>query len=154
MTTIFAFSDNHELALPERLCEIARESDYVFFLGDGAARLGELALHKNFYAVAGNCDSLPLPEELTLDIEGVRIFLTHGHSYGVKKDLLSLSLRARELGCGLAFFGHTHCGEVIEEDGVTLVNPGSLAHSLFGSPTYAYTVIEKGRAFTKLVPAF
>ena len=86
MTTIFAFSDIHEKTLPQYLLDIAAESDYVFFLGDGAARLGELVLHKNFYGVAGNCDSLPLPKEVTLDVEGVKILLTHGHAYGVKSD--------------------------------------------------------------------
>lgn len=152
MTTIFAFSDIHEKTLPAYLKDIAEESDYVFFLGDGAARIGDLVLHKNFYGVAGNCDSLPLPPELTLEIEGVKILLTHGHSYGVKSDLLPLSLRAKELACKLAYFGHTHTAETVEDDGVTLVNPGSLAHPLFGPPTYAYTVIQGGRAFTKLVP--
>lgn len=152
MTTIFAFSDIHEKTLPPYLGDIAAESDYVFFLGDGAARIGDLVLHKNFYGVAGNCDSLPLPREITLDIEGVKILLTHGHSYGVKSDLLSLSLRARELGCRLAYFGHTHIAETVDVDGVTLINPGSVSHPLYGSPTYAYTVIEGGRAFTKLVP--
>ena len=63
MKTIFAFSDIHEGTIPPRLLAVAEESDYVFFLGDGAARMGDLALHKGFFAVKGNCDYLPLPEE-------------------------------------------------------------------------------------------
>lgn len=152
MTTIFVFSDIHEKTLPQYLLDIAAESDYVFFLGDGAARLGELVLHKNFYGVAGNCDSLPLPKEVTLDVENVKILLTHGHAYGVKSDLLSLSLRAEELGCRLVCYGHTHAAEITERDGVTFVNPGALSHPFYGQPTYAYIVIEKGRIFPKIVP--
>ena len=153
MKTIFAFSDIHEGTLPPRLLAVAEESDYVFFLGDGAARMGDLALHKGFFAVKGNCDYLPLPEETVTEVEGVKILLTHGHRYGVKTDLLSLALRAEELGCRLVFFGHTHTAEIVEHGAVTLVNPGSLTHPSFGTPTYAYTVITEGRAFTKLVPA-
>ena len=153
MKTIFAFSDIHEGTLPPRLLAVAEESDYVFFLGDGAARMGDLALHKGFFAVKGNCDYLPLPEETVTEVEGVKILLTHGHRYGVKTDLLSLVLRAEELGCRLVFFGHTHTAEIVEHGAVTLVNPGSLTHPSFGTPTYAYTVITEGRAFTKLVPA-
>ena len=59
MKTIFAFSDIHERQLSPALLAIAQESDFVFFLGDGAARIGDLALHKGFYGVAGNCDFLP-----------------------------------------------------------------------------------------------
>lgn len=153
MKTIFAFSDIHEGTLPPRLLAVAEESDYVFFLGDGAARMGDLVLHKGFFAVKGNCDYLPLPEETVTEVEGVKILLTHGHRYGVKTDLLSLALRAEELGCCLVFFGHTHTAEIVEHGAVTLVNPGSLTHPSFGTPTYAYTVITEGRAFTKLVPA-
>ena len=83
----------------------------------------------------------------------MKILLTHGHRYGVKTDLLSLALRAEELGCRLVFFGHTHTAEIVEHGAVTLVNPGSLTHPSFGTPTYAYTVITEDRAFTKLVPA-
>lgn len=153
MKTIFAFSDIHEGTLPPRLISVAEESDYVFFLGDGAARTGDLALHKGFFAVKGNCDYLPLPEETVTEVEGVKILLTHGHSYGVKTDLLSLALRAEELGCRLVYFGHTHVAEITEHGSVTLVNPGSITHPAFGTPTYAFTVITEGRAFTKLVPA-
>ena len=96
MKTIFAFSDIHEGTIPPRLLAVAEESDYVFFLGDGAARMGDLALHKGFFAVKGNCDYLPLPEETVTEVEGVKILLTHGHRYGVKTDLLSLALRAEE----------------------------------------------------------
>lgn len=154
MKTIFAFSDIHERQLSPALLAIAQESDFVFFLGDGAARIGDLALHKGFYGVAGNCDFLPLPEETVIETEGLKILLTHGHRYGVKSDLLSLSLRAEELGCRLVFYGHTHIPEVTEHGAVTLVNPGSLSYPAFGQPTYAYTCITDGRAFTKIVPVY
>lgn len=154
MKTIFAFSDIHERTLPPNLEEVANESDYVFFLGDGAARLACLSGHKNFYAVRGNCDIMPLPAEQIIEVEGVRILLTHGDAYRVKSDLLSLSLRAAELGCSLAVYGHTHFAERTEYNGVTLINPGALSHPMSQTPTYAYIVIEKGKILSSFVPVF
>ena len=152
MKSIFVFSDSHGHPLPPHIAAIAEESDLVFFLGDGAQSVGDLALHKNFYGVRGNCDSLPLPEELVVEEEGVKMLLTHGHKYGVKNDLLSLSLHAEELRCRLAFFGHTHLPVIEETPGLTLVNPGSSSCPAFGQRTYAYTCVLNGRAFTKIVP--
>ncbi len=151
MKTIIAFSDIHYCELPEHLVALAQESDYVLFLGDGLSRVAPLLEHRGFYAVKGNCDSLPAPDELVLDIEDMKVFLTHGHLYGVKTDLLNLTLRAEELGCRLVFFGHTHIAETVEHGTVTLVNPGSVSAPAYGAPTYAYTVIQGGRAFTKIV---
>lgn len=151
MKTILAFSDTHGAPLPSRLLSVARESDLVFFLGDGLGGLRELADHPGLYAVKGNCDFLPSPDELTLDVEGVRVFLTHGHLYGVKTDLLNLSLRAEELGCSLAFFGHTHIAETVPRGGLTLINPGSAARPAYGVPTYAYTVVNGKKAVATLV---
>lgn len=152
MKTIFAFSDIHESSFPPSLMPVAEESDYVFFLGDGAARLRELSAHKGFYAVKGNCDYIDLPRETVVEIESVRVLLTHGDAYRAKTDLLPLSCRAKELGCSLVFFGHTHLPEIIKDDGVTLVNPGSLGQSRFTAPSYAYTVIEKDKVVSKIVP--
>lgn len=77
MKTILAFSDSHGAPLPERLISVARESDYVFFLGDGLSGLREIADLDNLYFVKGNCDSYPAPEERVLEVENVRVFLTH-----------------------------------------------------------------------------
>ena len=42
MNTIVAFSDSHNYPLPDRLVEVANESKFVFFLGDGISALGDL----------------------------------------------------------------------------------------------------------------
>ena len=52
MHTILAFSDSHSAPLPQKLISVANESDYVFFLGDGARSLGELLFHKGLNAVS------------------------------------------------------------------------------------------------------
>lgn len=96
------------MPLPSRLTDVANESRYVFFLGDGLGSLGDLMCHKGFHGVKGNCDRYEFCDEEVVETDGVRILLTHGDKYHVKRGLLELDLRARELGCTLVFTGiHT-----------------------------------------------
>ena len=88
MNTITAFSDSHNMPLPSRLIDVANESKYVFFLGDGLSSLGDLLCHKGFYGVKGNCDAYPFDDEQIVEIDGVKILLTHGDKYHVKRGLL------------------------------------------------------------------
>ncbi len=78
-------------------------------------------------AVAGNCDFENIETELDFECEGIRIFLTHGHNYGVKYGLGNIAEKAKEIGADIAIFGHSHIkvNELI--DGVVLINPGSLS---------------------------
>lgn len=136
------FSDVHgdKISLM-KLKEFAKHNDGVFFAGDGLSGLKNFT-DKELYAVGGNCDFGGAPEIIT-SIDGVRIMLTHGHRYGVKTSLLSLTLRAKEQSCAVAIFGHTHeplCGY---ENGVLLLNPG--ASSGYGKKTYALLYIEDGK---------
>lgn len=151
MKTIVAFSDSHHAPLPDRLLSIAFENDYVFFLGDGITFLGDLLLHKQFHGVRGNCDYCAFEDEETLEIEGIRILLTHGDKYRVKNDLTALSLRASELGCNLVLYGHTHFAQIDEHRGVTFVNPGAIQNTRTGNASYAYVVINNGKITAKIV---
>lgn len=151
MKTIIAFSDSHNYPLPERLLSVIDESDYVFFLGDGSALLGDLVFHSGFYGVSGNCDANYLCEEQVVDVEGLKILLTHGDKYNVKENLLKLRLRAEELKCDVVFYGHTHYAEIDRIDNITYVCPGSIANSLNGSPTYVYANVINGKFLAKIV---
>ncbi len=79
-------------------------------------------------AVAGNCDGRAeaKPDEF-LEVEGYRIWLTHGHSYGVKLGLNELCEWARRYEADIVVFGHTHQAEILNEAGLLLINPGSAA---------------------------
>lgn len=101
MNTIVAFSDSHNYPLPDRLVEVANESKFVFFLGDGISALGDLLCHKGFHGVKGNCDNFAFQDEEVIEIDKVKILITHGDKYHVKRGLLELYLRAQELGCSL-----------------------------------------------------
>lgn len=103
--------------------------DYVIHLGDIAPDAA--ALSKKFpllplISVNGNCDFTDYSRETRIvELGGIRFFLTHGHRYGVKQDLLRLSLAAREAGAQAALFGHTHQALAEQRDGLWLINPGT-----------------------------
>ncbi len=149
--TIVAFSDSHNNSLPQRLEDVIEESDYVFFLGDGSAALGNLVFHSGFHGVSGNCDSTVLPEEEIVEIEGVRILLTHGDKYHVKRDLTNLLMRAKELECTVVFFGHTHFAEIDRVDNITFVCPGSIASPAGGKQSYCFATVTNGKFLAKIV---
>ena len=86
--------------------------------------------------VPGNCDSrLRDKTERILDIEGKRILICHGHTYGVKQGLWDADEIAEERHLDAFLFGHTH-KPLVEMRGHTLfLNPGSIG---LGHPrTYA-----------------
>jgi len=57
-----------------------------------------------------------------------KIFLSHGHRYGVKEDCKTIAAIARNLGAQAALFGHTHVPYCKTVDGIFLLNPGSIAY--------------------------
>ena len=83
-----------------------------------------------------------LGDHLTLELDGVRIFVTHGHLYGVKRDLTALAGAAKDAGARLALFGHTHIQHLEERGGITLLNPGTAGR--FGHSGYAVVEIKDG----------
>ena len=74
--------------------------------------------------VRGNCDFAGPREEL-IEADEVKILLIHGHQYGVKSSLQSLTYYAREREANVAIFGHTHHPEIQWVDELLLFNPGS-----------------------------
>lgn len=103
--------------------------DAVIHLGDhleDAESMESVFSGVDFYHVPVNCDFFTsAPPSLTISLDGVRIFLTHGHLFGVKSGLTRLTLEARRVGAQLALFGHTHRALLEEQDGLWLMNPGA-----------------------------
>ena len=134
---ILAVSDSHGETEELRWLfdEIRREygaMDIFIHCGDGSTDLRRIQpyLLKNnpgavMYTVSGNCDlGNDLPSDLILEFDGTRIFVTHGHRYGVKTSLDDLDRKASSERCSLALYGHTHIANW-EMKSVLLVNPGS-----------------------------
>ena len=152
MKSIVVFSDLHYSEVPTQLKEACQYADYVFFLGDGLFNVKEIGYADNFYAVRGNCDYTDsYDEEKVIEVEDLRILITHGHRYGVKDDTMSLLNRAHELKCDVAFYGHTHCPDIETIEGVTMVNPGALYAPQGSNRSYCYCVVNKKRFSPKIV---
>lgn len=127
-------------------------AEIVIHLGDGQGEFMELKSlypEKMFIAVKGNCDwGSTLPEEEEIDIEGVKIFYTHGHMYQVKSTTYHLISDARRRGAKVVLYGHTHQGDSHYEDGLYVLNPGSL-HGY--DATYGIIDITKGGIVTNII---
>lgn len=143
---IIVFSDSHgNNRVINRVLSIhADTSCYAIHLGDGAYDFLAIApLYKNlrFVAVAGNCDrasSPAVPSSFLLDIDNTRLFLCHGHKYGVKFGTGRLIKNAAAEGADIALFGHTHKAYekyIPDAKGgrpIRLFNPGATVAGSFG----------------------
>jgi putative phosphoesterase len=115
--------------LPDDCIERLRAADLILHAGDivAASALAELRkLGPPVEAVCGNMDEealrARLPEERTLELDGVRIGMVHvpGPRKGREE-----RLRARFPGCEAVIYGHTHVPQINRQAGVWILNPGS-----------------------------
>ncbi len=142
---ILVLSDSHGCMEYMRRAVQKEQPDLICHLGDcamDAVQLSQEYFQIPFLSVPGNCD---FPDSQTPLVRitqeaGVKIFLTHGHRYGVKSSLLRLELAAKEAGCQVAIFGHTHVPYCQKAGGLWLLNPGACQTRL----RYGVIIIEKG----------
>lgn len=128
---ILVLSDSHGCAEAiEAAFRQAEPFDSAFFLGDGEREFLRRAASctAKIYCVKGNCDwNDRLKLSLIAEVGGHSFLLCHGHSFGVKSGLERLYYAAAVNDCEAVLFGHTHCRELEQDDGVILFNPGSAA---------------------------
>ena len=117
--------------------------DYILHLGDVVRDVEDLEAifpSKDIIAVSGNNDFWASAKysatERLLDIGGKKIFMCHGHTYGVKRDNARVVLKARQMGAEIALYGHTHSAYNENHDGIQVINPGSYG-------TYAIIEMDK-----------
>lgn len=128
---IFVVSDTHGNI--DEFISFAKKldrPDLIIHLGDYSEDGYEIEKRMGIdtIVVKGNCDFLDkrkTKEEEILNLNGKRIFITHGHRYHVKIDILNLFYKAREEKADVVLFGHTHIPLIFEEKGILFMNPGS-----------------------------
>ena len=105
--------------------------DMLIHAGDIEGDLERILGPKREYsvrAVAGNMDwGFGLEASLTFDMGGHKVFLTHGHHYGVSWNMAGLREAAENCGADVAIFGHTHRPFLEEQNDILLLNPGSVS---------------------------
>lgn len=144
---IVVISDSHKRSdIVEKILYAQPNASHIFFLGDHAADIEDLQYifsDKKFYILSGNCDYYSnYPSSSMASVGGKNIFFTHGHTLGVKYSTEHLLKTARANGCQIALYGHTHISNILYEDGIYIVNPGSCSQSRNGRESYAIIDIE------------
>ena len=135
-------------ALPGRVYESCAETDLILHAGDVVelSVLRDLERFAPLKAVHGNMDPYDLreryPEALELEAEGFSICMTHGTGmrYGIENRILA---RFAPMDPDVIVFGHSHVFFHDVKDGVTRLNPGSLANPK-GKRSFAILTLVKG----------
>lgn len=154
---IIAISDTHVRKgiedIPSELIELFEKSDMVLHSGDFVSLkfYEELSAVCNLNAVAGNMDppeiSSILPRRLIIDVDGVKIGLTHG--WGTPKETpINVAREFADDDVDVIVFGHTHSPLCEKRGDVLLFNPGSLLDKRF-SPKNSYGVIQINKGTIK-----
>lgn len=139
------FSDSHgHLEWMKRAVE-EESPDRVLHLGDmvrDARRLQEDFPELPMEWVMGNCDGYAGDtgdqEEKEVFFAGRRVWMLHGHTYGVKMGTGMLTQEARARGTDVVLFGHTHTPLCDRSGSLWVVNPGTVS----GLPRATYAVME------------
>lgn len=150
MKNIIIISDTHgRLPKDYDFWEILNNADLIIHLGDGYKDIQTLkeAFKDKFVFVYGNCDFVSSPKEQLLEIEEAKIFITHGHEYKVKSQLMDLQMRGLELGADCCLYGHTHRADISDFGNIKLINPGSLG----AGRTYCYMTVIGKKILAKIV---
>lgn len=139
---VVVISDSHGRgSVVDRILRREKTADAVVFLGDVTSDIEDFTYEytdKHFFIVSGNCDRFSqYPYSTVADIGGIKLFITHGHTLGVKGGIGTLQKAAKQSGCQIALYGHTHIPNIKYEDGLYIVNPGSCARSRDGGNSYA-----------------
>lgn len=138
---ILVVSDTHgDYWSLDRAVSEQPNADTIIHLGDGEREfdsLKEIYPKKDIRFVAGNCDFASLaPHSDETILSSKRIFYTHGHDYYVKHGLSQLMSEGRSRKADIILYGHTHVAYTSYEDGMYIMNPGSLGHPRDGKATY------------------
>ncbi len=86
---------------------------------------GNIELHNPMHSDLGQ-------NEVSMDIEGMKLFITHGSRYSVESTLVFLKKHAAKLGAQIVLFGHTHMKFLEFQDGILFFNPGALVDNDYG----------------------
>ena len=143
---LLVFSDSHGVVMHMESAVRAHRPDMVLHLGDCVEDFEALeALFPDLPMdhVPGNCDyGADGPATKLLTLSGMRIFMTHGHRYGVKSGYLRAIYAAREQQADLLLFGHTHYAECFQEGPLWVLNPGAARNGSYGIITLSQDGME------------
>ncbi|MCR4567440.1 MAG: YfcE family phosphodiesterase [Pseudobutyrivibrio sp.] len=141
---ILVVSDTHCRAENLRDAIEIEKPDRIFHLGDGQGvedkiwMMSEVPLE----CVCGNCDwGADLPKDIVLEVGKHVVMLTHGHFYGVEYGYTKIAEAAKEKGCDVVLYGHTHVPTIDRYEDLIIANPGSISQPRQQSGEHTYMTI-------------
>lgn len=128
MNEVIIVSDSHGFTEELAMIDSRHETGNKIHCGDSELQVDSPFI-KPYQTVKGNCDwNVNFLEEKIIEIAGLKIYVTHGHLYGVKSSLLQLQYRAEELGVDVVCFGHSHIAYAEKIGDILYINPGSIRY--------------------------
>lgn len=108
------------------------------------------SLKEEILCVRGNCDAevdemiseFKFNDNLILDINGKRVFCTHGQNYNI------YNLPNEKID--IMLYGHFHTGFIKEKDGIIIANPGSISLPKENTE-HSYIIIDENELILKNV---
>ncbi len=142
LPTIVIVSDSH--GMEKELIDIKRrhKQDTELFIHCGDSELAYQSEEMDtYYKVRGNCDfDTNYPKEVNITVDNMHFFITHGHLYNVKMNLMPISYRSDEVGANIVCLRHSHVAGGELQGGKVFINPGSIQQPRGGivgrTPTY------------------
>ncbi len=145
---ILIVSDTHgsNAGLEEVISE-NRDMDMLIHLGDveGAEDYIRMIAGCPVHVVRGNNDYFSdLPKEEEFDLMDYHVLITHGNAYGVTLDDSALREEAHARCADIVMYGHTHRPVFYEDEGLYVLNPGSLSYPRQKGRKRTYMIMEIG----------
>ena len=143
---ILIVSDTHgKTEYLEAVLEWEKPLDLLIHLGDieGDEDYIPVIAECPMEVVAGNNDFFAdLPGEREIKIGKYKALLTHGHYYYVNAGTARIRREAEDRNIDIVMFGHTHRPILEQEDGVTVLNPGSISYPRQEGRHPSYIIME------------
>ncbi len=127
----------------ERLEEVIKKhKDVDYHINAGDMCLDDFLIEPcHLITVKGNNDFYSTaPYQRVLNLDGLKILLTHGHIEGVRFRLGRLKKEAKHNSVDLVIFGHTHIKYFKKDQDMIILNPGAL-----GDFHKSYAIYENGQ---------
>ncbi|MCL2564401.1 MAG: YfcE family phosphodiesterase [Defluviitaleaceae bacterium] len=157
---LLVFSDSHgdNKIMGDIIANMYNEIETILFLGDCVDDFSDFQYiypEKYFIYVIGNCDlNHNEPVGQLIDIDGKKIFMTHGDRFGVKAGHKMIIREAMKLGADICLYGHSHSPSILLDidSGVYLMNPGSISEPRRTDyPTFGIIDIEAGKISLEII---
>ncbi len=154
MLKIIAFSDSHNRIGSMIDIVQSEKPDLIFHLGDCTDDAYDLsyAVSTPISFIRGNNDyTFEVPESKIVELEDIKMFLCHGHTFAIYKGIGALLKEAKRKNCNIALFGHTHLPLYEIHDNIHILNPGSISLPRGGNrPSYSVITLDVGNIDIKI----